>query len=728
MIAALALLAAWEPAMDQWYPWQPQNDHKGGFIGMHDWAAGPAGKHGFTRFSGDDLVYEDGTKAVLWGINHGNTNCAPPKDVALARAERLGKYGINAVRLHKFTYAGDDGGIGDREDSTKLTPEGWDRLDFYTAELKKRGIAVTWSHIYGHKPRPGDRDRLLAYDEVGKLDGHLGRSTVGMLHFAKDLGDLSIDLTVHMLEHVNPYTGLRYADEPALAYIELQNEDNIFFPTTQMAVLKAPTYKKLFCGLFTDWLLAKYGNESALMTAWGPLALNAYPEFQTGESVAARNLFPGLHMWWFSNDGLANQTARGLRRRVLDTAEFLYETQSAFYRRFVAAIRATGYRGAIVGSCWQAEDGVGHYWNLLSDAEVGLIDRHNYGGGMNPPLRNGERFDNSTELARPGSGIFSTGLQQVAGRPFALSEWVKLPPNDWVAETPAILAAYGMGLQGWDASFQFANDYDEFVQTTYIRDGWGVWVVDTPNNLGMYPALARMVRRGDVPEGKPLPPRRVAKHDLREGKLGFEDRVTQERDVKVFDGSTPQAALALGKVQVEFVDQPTPTEPVDLSSGSKGRWLLANNDALRWWTDGVEGFFTVDTPGTQAVVGFSQGLTQRLADVTIQTPNHFALVFVSAPGPTDRIPTCDRLLVTAMARQRNTGQVMDGDLLVERGKAPILLEPVKATLRFHRKRDGTLHVLDHDGRRTGVSRPVSQGEVALDGVADRTPYYELEWR
>jgi len=41
--------------------------------------------------------------------------------------------------------------------------------------------------------------------------------------------DLMIEMVVHLLEHKNPYTGKTYAHDPALSYIELQNEDDIFF-------------------------------------------------------------------------------------------------------------------------------------------------------------------------------------------------------------------------------------------------------------------------------------------------------------------------------------------------------------------------------------------------------------------------------------------------------------------------------------------------------------------
>jgi len=117
-------------------------------------------------------------------------------------------------------------------------------------------------------------------------------------------------------------------------------------------------------------------------------------------------------------------------------------------------VREAGYSGEILGSNWQAGRAYSHYANLHSDARVGWIDRHNYFGGG----RGGTgKFNAGSMLARAGSGSLSAGLQQVDDRPFMLSEWIHVFPNEWGAEGPAIIGAYGLGLQGWDASFLFQN-------------------------------------------------------------------------------------------------------------------------------------------------------------------------------------------------------------------------------------------------------------------------------
>src|SRR5690606_35901679 len=112
----------------------------------------------------------------------------------------------------------------------------------------------------------------IAYEEIANLKfpwSHLNGSTVSLVNFAQDLQELNIALTVNMLNHVNPYTGLRYADDPGLAFIEFQNEDNIFWSAIERSLEQAPTYKALLNRQFSTWLKKKYGSQSALEEAWG---------------------------------------------------------------------------------------------------------------------------------------------------------------------------------------------------------------------------------------------------------------------------------------------------------------------------------------------------------------------------------------------------------------------------------------------------------------------------
>ena len=307
---------------------------------------------------------------------------------------------------------------------------------------------------------------------------------------------------------------------------------------------------------------------------------------------------PQLNPWFFGEDHLPGQKG-GARRRLLDTAAFLHDVQDRFYSRFVKAIRDAGYKGPLNGSPWQAPSMVPHYYNLYSDYKVGYIDRHNYFEGQGPDMF-------ASMLTQPGSGYFSSGLQQVIDRPFGLSEWIHVYPNVYAAEGPAIIAAYGMGLQGWDASYEFQSQADRRVFDDIAGQfPWGVWEADVPTSLGQYPALARMIYRGDVKEGEVISVRRVSPADLAEGRFSFSDKVEQQGDVKTFGGSVPPEALAAGRVVVEFTDKSQPSQLPDMSRYRQGSVIKSVTGQLAWDTAG-QGFFTVNTPGTKAVVGFAE--------------------------------------------------------------------------------------------------------------------------
>ena len=294
-----------------------------------------------------------------------------------------------------------------------MDPQGLDRLDYFSAQLKKQGVYFGWSHTYGFRPCPGNRSRLAGYDEIVK---NLHGQTYGLLNFADDVQDLMIEMVVNLLEHKNPYTGMTYAQDPALSYLEVHNEDDIFWYSSGGRLESCPTYLRLFQRQFSDWLKSKYGSEQKFRAAWQ----GAVPG---GQSLAEGNVAMPLNPWFYGDSALPGVQG-GARQRLLDSAQFLHEAQNRFYAKFAKAVRRAGYRGPLVGSAWQAPAMLPHYYNLRSDYLVGYIDRHDYFG--NGP------FDSM--LANPGSGDFSAGLQQVIDRPFGISEWIHVFPAVYAAE------------------------------------------------------------------------------------------------------------------------------------------------------------------------------------------------------------------------------------------------------------------------------------------------------
>ena len=686
---------------------------------MSDWLDKPAGKHGFLQMKGKDFQFQDGTPVKFWGVNIAGDAPFSNVEKATEWIRFMAKYGINGVRFHKFTWNATDG-----IHSTQITNEKWKNLDYFSNSLRNAGIYYSWSHIYGHRVMKADSARLLAYQEVKETKfpwSHLNSTTSSLVNFAEDLQALNIELTVNMLNHLNLYTGKRYADDPALTFIELQNEDNIYWSAIEVTLKQTPTYRALLCKKFSRWLQNKYKTQEALNEAWNNQGIDA------NESLELQNIYPHPNHSLFSDEyEKAIKENRSVPAYIADRAAFLYEEQLAFYNKFSAAIRATGYKGIIVGSCWQAGSGITHFFNLHTDYVTGAIDRHNYsGGGKGHSLKPG-KFDNRAMVSQPGSGLFSTGFQQVADRPFQISEWMNLIPTEWTAESSPIIAAYGMGLQGWDASYAFAMDYTQFTNT--IQSG-EVYNVTSPTQLALYPALAAMVYRGDVKEGDVVANRNVNLIDLKQGKLNFLEKTTQQYDVKRFEASVPLEALAIGRVTISF-DESVATKEIDFSRywNKKANETVSTTSQLKWNYSG-KGYFTINTPGSKGLVGFAANQQQTLGSIKLRTTTDFAVILISSLEKDKSIDDAKTILITTVARAQNTGMKFNAERteLLNVGTSPILLEPVAIDLQLDAKRKGIVYVLDHTGNRTGKTIPIMNGRLVLDGAVHKAIYYEIAY-
>jgi hypothetical protein len=716
-----------EPGIEHWYPWQGTGASAESVFNLTDWLEKPAGKHGRIQAQGDQLIY-NGKPIQLWGLNLCYGACAPDKALADKRAALYSRYGINSVRLHKFADGTGWSGIQSRQSVAEFDPEGLDRMDYQVARFKASGIYVKLSAHFGTvKIGPADRRDVPYLEEFGKPAGDDQRISAphSAFFYSPELQQLHLRQILNLLRHRNPHTGLTYAKDPAICALEIINEQSVLFFTSMAPLKQSATLRRLAGERFSEWLRRQYGSQEGLTKAWGLRGLYGFEQdgFPAGEHLDRRNILPLGNPWYWDPDQL-NGSQAFRRQRLLDTLRFLYELQCEAYDRYVAAVREAGYAGEILGSNWQAGRAYSHYANLHSDFRVGLIDRHNYFGGSGQK----GKFNADSMLSRAGSGSLSSGLQQVEGRPFMLSEWIHVFPNEWGVEGPAIVGAYGMGLQGWDVSYLFQNGDD----ATFSRElGRSPWDVMAPQILGVFPAVSRQVLRGDVLCAPSKAVRSVHLPSLFKGRLGFEDQVVQGYDDKELDGtSVPAAALAVARCLVRFSETWEETPLFDLSSNRKQNALISSTRQLQWHQAQAKkaaGYFTMDTAGTKAVVGVAQGQTCQLGEVTIVPQSPFGAIYVTALEKDATIRNSRRLLVVAVARARNTGMKFSpaGDDLLERGKGPILMEPVKASIKLDLKRRVQVHPLDHNGCPISGAVPSQDNQFTVDGTVDRTPYYEV---
>ncbi len=710
-----------EPNLPEWYPWQPRNEAGDSVIGMGDWLEAPAGKHGRIARQADRLLY-NGAPIKLWGLNLCYSACAPDKAMADKRASFYRKYGINAVRLHKFADNAGWGGIQSKDSCVQFDPAALDRMDYQVAKLKEAGIYTKLSaHFGSQKLGPADRQYVPWMEELGAMRGNRIETPHSAIHYSPELQQVQTLQIVNLLKHRNPYTNLTYAEDPAIAFVEIINEQSILFYTTTAPLKASATLRKDVGRRFCDWLRTKYGNHDKLAAAWGQRAFDSFAgEIKTdGEHLDKGNILPIGNPWYWDPNQL-NGAQAYRRQRLLDSLQFLYTLQCEFYDRYVKALREAGYKGEVVSSNWQAGRAYSHFANLHSDALVGTIDRHNYFGGNNP---------RASMLARPGAGMLSSGMQQVADQPFMLSEWIHVFPNEMGVEGPAIIGAYGMGLQGWDVSFMFQNGDDAAFSATLGRSQWDVMA---PQVLGVFPAVARQIHRGDVRESDIIAVRNVHAPSLFEGKLSFDDSVAQGYDDKELDSSKVSArSLAVARSVVAFTDRYLDTPAFDTRPYEKDGQVVSATGQLRWQQadERSGGFFVMDTKATKAVVGFAPQRKFELGEVTIEPAGQFSAIYITARERDKTLADSRQILIVAVGRCRNTGMKLSpaGDRLLSRGSGPVLMEPVKAAIALRRPGSPKVIVLDHDGRLTDRLLPVADGAIRIDGARDKTAYYLIQY-
>lgn len=173
-----------------------------------------AGTHGRLRADGERIVDGKGNEVRIFGVNICDFHTLPTADVARTTAARLAQLGVNGVRIHYADWQRLEKGGLLGEDFETPDPKALRRLDRFIAELADHGIFV---NLNLHVAR-GYKDMPEGWDWMGKA---LDRIHHPYLESQKRYA-------AALLGHVNTVTGLRYADDPAIAFVELNNENTVF--------------------------------------------------------------------------------------------------------------------------------------------------------------------------------------------------------------------------------------------------------------------------------------------------------------------------------------------------------------------------------------------------------------------------------------------------------------------------------------------------------------------
>lgn len=624
----------------------------------------PAGKHGFVTTSGDQFVFEDGTPARFWGTNLTFGACLPPPELADGLAARLASLGYNLVRFHHMDNRPPPEGIIDyaRGDSRHLSEAMLQRLDHLLAALPKHGIYYNLNLQVSRRYRKADG---LPADLESK-------QKFASVYFER-LIELQEEYATALLTRKNSVTGVRYADDPALALVELTNETSLFGGVGTGAFdgrgihAPPPPYQKEFERQWSQWLRQRYGSQTALRKAWGAKGLMPEEDLKRGTVYAPSQ----------------KVMRKAPPRRRTDAIRFLVETQTRTHRRLRNHVRSLGVRIPITST---------HHYDLLPSlaarSEMDFLDTHGY---WNPPKGRGRKrsIDPSASLlGNPSarkqgvaeSGVISPiprwALCSVQGKPMTVSEWNQCWPAPDSYELPLVAASYA-AFQGWDGmmSFAFAQNLDRATRPGPLDGPFAV--SRSAVHAALNPVCALLYLRGDVsmaPEAFSVPydPDQLYADA---GRLSMgESRYWWGHDL-------PWELPLVRRVERSF-EGPASRRRFELPNPHH---LATDTGELQWFpaAGSERGHVRIATPCASVLVGALAHRTLEAGALRTEAEHDAAIAAISLDGAP--LEQSAEILVAVVGNERNTGQELSRDgQLTQMGIAPVLLETIRGHISLSR--------------------------------------------
>ena len=209
------------------------------------------------------------------GLNFAGDSPFMPTNKADAVAARLAKFGVNCVRFHHMDASWAYGGgilAYTSTQSTNINSNQLDKLHFLVSRLKAHGVYSDINLLVGREHRSGDG---LGF-EVTTMDWK-DQHILG--YFNETALTLHKDYATKLLTPTNRFTGLPLARDPAVAFVEIINENGILQKWLDGGLDRLPTsYAAQLQTRWNDWLVVRYTNDAAMLAAWNiinqPLGTN----------------------------------------------------------------------------------------------------------------------------------------------------------------------------------------------------------------------------------------------------------------------------------------------------------------------------------------------------------------------------------------------------------------------------------------------------------------------
>ena len=618
----------------------------------------PAGKHGFVKVQDGHLATGDGHRIRFWGVNitdwSRGSRQVPSKEDATFWAATLARFGVNSVRFQFLDLEAPRGLIENGGDNTRsLEPGQLDREDYFIAELEKRGIYIDFNLLVGRPFQEGDgvRDAKL-----------LRQGAKGTSFYDARLIELQKEYAQQLLSHLNPYTQLKYTDDPAVAIVEINNENaiNVGF--------RAPSQ------FYEDELTTIYGRWLSKHRSQDEIA-----KLRVICGIAPDAPVPLL--------GRRGQAAQAPSDRFYAEAEFYNDLQQSYFADMEKYIKQTlGSKSLVLATADHSHSGSG-YPILLATTSMDIIDGHTY-------WQHPEYYVKKLPMVNDpfNSTVVELSRSAIAGKPYTVSEVNNPFPNNYAGEGIPVLAAYG-GFQDWDGIFWYTFE-------PKIDPAWKPYVGD-PFDISLDPvkmpelaAGALLFLRADVEKARSTNERSYTQKQV------FDSMLIPATERPFYTQGFPLYQPLQHEVRISSLSGP-PTQLFGETSSPDP--IISDTRELAWYTSKQQtGLVTVDTPRSQALIGFISGQGRTLSHLAANVHNSFCTILLSSMDQ-QPIATSSKLLLVAGGPVENGGQAWNtaGTDVTAWGGPPTLVEQVKGTItlrKIERARAVKLQAIDGAGQ------------------------------
>jgi hypothetical protein len=619
----------------------------------------PAGKNGFILIKEGHFYTSSGKRFRIWGVNLTGGACFPEKKDAVKVALYISKLGINTVRFHFLDSNWGEGRslFPAKGTSTRVfDQEQLDKLDYFVNELRKNGVYSNFNLNVGRNYRQDDGIPFYQYLGIAKA----------VTLFDDRIIKLEKEYAMQLLTHVNPYTGNEYRNEPALAFIEIVNENSLIEAwfgnrlTGTQQTTQTSTWSDI-PAFYADELTKKYNS-------WLKIRLStaSIDSIRAEAQVKPGDIIPRLTPGEFNSAS---------KLRFYTEARFIMETEDKFYYGMYRYLKDTVKVDQSVAANSDHNHSKSGYALLSLTSKLDFVDGHVYWqhpNYFNDPVTGKQNFTipNTPMVNEPfWSTIAQLSRSAVSGKPYTISETNHPFPNEYACEGIVPLAAYGL-LQDWDGIYFY----------TFEHDNPFLWKTKTPKYFDIQHDPAKMANlaiggvlfvRADAGTANTVITRNYSETDLIEG-------IRHNSGIKPFftPGFSPATPLVY-QTRIGSFSTGTNSFP-EVKGGSP---ILSETAEFRWDNTGNKGVITINTPGTQALIGFAERFSEmKTLNLQSSPENPFcSVVLTSLDGKS--IAKSSEMLLSVTSRSELTGMVWTDNRksLAEWGNPPFLIEPVRGT-------------------------------------------------